>query len=114
MIFETYSLGDRSKVFFEVEKKIITNVRGHFTYTLIGTSNTGKLVSAIVNKSQWDNFDVPIEEREINKRTNKKKERAKHLNPKRKRKTPVPKDKRKVYNEEIEKWLIEHYNLHPE
>lgn len=110
--FETYSLGQRKKVKFTVEKKIMSNIRGHLTYNLMGTSQNGKNVSALVNKEQWDAFDVPVEKREVNKKVNRLKTRRKRLNaqiPQKER--HVPKNKRKVYNEEIEKWIIEHYDL---
>ena len=110
--FEAYSLSQRKKVKFTVEKKTVSNIRGHLTYNLMGTSQNGKNVSTLVNKDQWDVFDVPVEKREVNKKVNRLKTRRKRLNaqiPQKER--YVPKSKRKVYNEEIEKWIIEHYGL---
>ena len=109
--FEAYSFHDKCKVMITIISKIRTNVRGHLTYTLIGLSPSGKKVSALVNKEQWDEYDVPIEEKEVNQKIDRKKQRIKGLQPAYKRKTPIPKSNRKVYNIEIEKWLAEHYNL---
>lgn len=61
MKFEAYSVRDKKRVLLEIISKIVTNVRGHFTYTLIGLNEDGKQISTLVNKSQWDMFDVPIE-----------------------------------------------------
>jgi hypothetical protein len=109
--FEAYSISDKCRVMIEVISKIRTDVRGHFTYTLVGISPSGKKVSTLVNKEQWDEYNVPIEEKEINKKIDRKKQRIKGMKSSYKRKTPIPKSQRKVYNEEIEKWLIEHYDL---
>jgi hypothetical protein len=112
--FEAYSIHDKEKVMITVTSKIITNVLGHYTYTLIGISPSGNKVSTLVNKEQWDEYDVPIEEKKIDKKIDRKRQRVKGLNPIYKRKTPIPKSQRKVYNEEIEKWLAEHYDLNLE
>ena len=109
--FEAYSFHDKCKVMINIISKIRTNVRGHLTYALIGLSPSGKKVSALVNKEQWEEYDVPIEEKEINDKIDRKKQRIKGLQPAYKRKTSIPKSQRKVYNEEIEKWLVEHYDL---
>lgn len=51
--FEAYSIYDKCKVMINVISKIKTNVRGHFTYMLIGLSPSGKKISTLVNEEQW-------------------------------------------------------------
>lgn len=111
MRFVAYVPCERAKVEFEVKSKIRTDVRGHFTYMLQGLTDKGNKANALVNRSQWDKFDVPVEERVIEKKTDRRRMRNRYLKPSRKRKTPVPKSKRKVYDEEIERWLAEHYDI---
>lgn len=111
MKFEAYSVKDRKKRLFEVQKKIVTNVRGHLTYTLIGKTEDNCNMSALVNKQQWDQFDVPIEQRKIDKVINRKYKRKQMLKPKLKPAKRILKDKKYVYNNEIEEWLIKHYDL---
>ena len=111
MRFITYVPCEKSKVEFEVKSKIRTDVRGHFTYMLQGLTDKGNKANALVNKSQWDKFDVPIEERVVGKKTDRKRMRNKELKPAVGRKTPIPKSQKKAYNEEIEKWLAEHYDI---
>ena len=111
MRFITYVPCEKAKVEFEVNFKIRTNVRGHYTYMLQGITDKGNKANALVNKSQWDAFDVPVGERVIDKKINRKKKRIKAMQPVVGRKTPVPKSKRRAYNEEIEKWLAEHYDV---
>ena len=77
MRFITYVPCERAKVEFEVKSKIRTNVRGHYTYMLQGITDKGNVANALVNKSQWDEFDVPVEERVIDKKINRKKKRIK-------------------------------------
>ena len=110
--FEAYSLNDKKRVMMKVESKMVSDIRGHLTYNLIGFSPSGYKISVLVNKDQWDEFDVPVETRKVEKKINRKKYRIKRLNISEddKPKTP-PKSKRRVYNEEIENWLIEHYDL---
>ena len=111
MRFITYVPCEKAKVEFEVKSKIRTNVRGHYTYMLQGITDKGNVANALENKSQWDEFDVPVEERVIDKKIDRKKKRIKAMQPVVGRKTPVPKSKRRAYNEEIEKWLAEHYDI---
>lgn len=111
MRFTAYVPCERAKVEFEVKSKIRTNVRGHFTYMLQGLTDKGNKACALVNQSQWDKFDVPIEERKIDKKVDRRRVRKSSMKPVVGRKTPVPKSQRKVYNEEIERWLAEHYDI---
>ena len=111
MRFITYVPCEKAKVEFEVKSKIRTSVRGHYTYMLQGITDKGNKANALVNKSQWDEFDVPVEERVIDKKIDRRKKRIKAMQPVVGRKTPVPKSKRRAYNEEIEKWLAEHYDI---
>ena len=110
MRFTAYVLVEGGKVEFEVKSKIRTNVRGHFTYMLQGLTDKGNKANALVNKSQWDKFDVPIEEKEVG-RTDRRRTRNSSMQPAVGRKTPIPKNERKAYNEEIERWLAEHYDI---
>ena len=111
MKFITYVPCERGKVEFEVTAKIRTDVRGHLTYMLTGLTAKGHKACALVNKSQWDNFDVPIEEREVPKKVDRKRMRNKSMQPAVGRKTPIPKSQKRVYNEDIEKWLADHYDI---
>ena len=111
MRFITYVPCEKAKVEFEVKSKIRTNVRGHYTYMLQGITDKGNVANALVNKSQWDEFDVPVEERVIDKKIDRRKKRIKAMQPVVGRKTTVPKSKRRAYNEEKKKWLAEHYDI---
>lgn len=111
MRFTAYVMMEGGTVEFEVTQKIRTDVRGHFTYMLQGLTDKGNKANALVNKSQWDKFDVPIIERKIEKTTNRKKMRNDSMRPAVGRKTPIPKSQKKAYNEEIEKWLADHYDI---
>ena len=81
MRFITYVPCEKAKVEFEVKSKIRTNVRGHYTYMLQGITDKGNVANALVNKSQWDEFDVPVEERVIDKKIDRKKKRIKAMQP---------------------------------
>lgn len=109
-IFHAYSVSHKNFVDFIVESKIKTKVRGHFTYILKGKTFNHKSITSLVNKEQWQQFDVPIEERNINKKIDRKKIRNKLLKPCKKVKKPR-KFQTKIYNEQIEKWLIDNYNI---
>ena len=111
MRFTAYVPCERAKVEFEVKSKIRTNVRGHFTYMLQGLTDKGNKANALVNKSQWDKFDVPIEERAIDKKVDRRRIRNSAMQPNVGRKTPIPKNEKRVYNEEIERWLAKHYDI---
>lgn len=102
---------ERATVEFEVTRKIRTNVRGKYTYMLQGVTEKGNVANRLVNKSQWDSFDVPVVEREVSKNTNRRRIRNDSMKPAIGRKTPIPKSQRRAYNEEIERWLAEHYDL---
>ena len=52
--FEAYSLNDKKRVMLKIYNKIVSDIRGHLTYTLIGYSPSGYKVSVMVNKEQWD------------------------------------------------------------
>ena len=111
MRFIAYVPCEKATVGFEVNSKIRTNVRGHYTYMLQGITDKGNKANALVNKSQWDEFDVPVEERVVERKIDRKRKRIKAMQPVVGRRTPVPKSKRRAYNEEIEKWLAEHYDI---
>ena len=111
MKFTAYILGERQFAEFEVTSKIKTDVHGHFTYSLRGVTENGTKASTVVNKSQWDKYDVPCEERFIEKIPDRKRKRNKSMQPVIGRSTPVPKGQRRVYDEEIEKWLASHYEI---
>ena len=111
MRFITYVPCERAKVEFEVKSKIRTNVRGHYTYMLKGVTDMGHQAVALVNKSQWDGFDVPVEEKTVSKKADRRRMRNDAMQPVVGRKTPVPKSQRRAYNEEIERWLAEHYDI---
>jgi len=111
MKFVTYVPCEKAKVEFEVTAKIRTDVRGHLTYMLTGLTAKGHKACALVNQSQWDNFDVPIEERRIDKKVDRRRVRNDSMQPVVGRKTPVRKSEKRVYNKEIEQWLAEHYDI---
>lgn len=108
-IFNAYSVADRKKVDCIVLSKIRTDVRGHLTYLLCCKTEKGRIITTLVNKDQWEQFDVPIQERQINK-VDRQAMRKRMLQPGKKLKKPKKKEIR-IYNEEIEKWLADHYNL---
>lgn len=109
--FLVFSLSVRKKVPMEVIEKVRTNVRGHLTYVLKGITENGKTASALVNKGQWDMYDVPIVQRSIDKKTDRKRQRVKSLRQGRRYKKDLPKAERRAYNEQIQKWIVEHYDI---
>lgn len=111
MKFRAYVLGEKQFADFEVTSKIRTDVRGHLVYVLCGFTERGNKASATVNKSQWDAFDVPMVEKSVNKKTDRKRKRNNSMQPHIGRKTPVPKNQKRVYDEEIERWLASHYGI---
>lgn len=79
---------------------------------LIGINSQNKRASINVTKSVWDKYDVPVTAAEKLKR--KKKSRVFEKNKtKNYHKSPIvpKKSKRKNYDENIEKWIAEHYGL---
>ena len=108
--FRTYVLVEKQDAEFEVTNKIRTNVRGHYTYMLQGLTERGNKANAVVNKSQYDKFDVPESEREITGKIHRDTIQDNLLSKKRKPR-PLTKNKRKAYNEEIERWLAEHNGI---
>ena len=111
MRFVAYVLVEGGKVEFEVMSKIRTDVRGHYTYMLQGLTDRGNKANALVNRSQWEMFDVPVEERKVERKADRRRTREKAMQPAVGRSTPIPKSQRKAYNEEIERWLAEHYDI---
>lgn len=111
MRFTAYVFQEGGVVEFEVLSKIRTNVRGHYTYMLQGLTDLGNKANALVNQSQWERFDVPVEERAVGRKTDRRRMRNRRMQPAVGRGTPVPKSQRKAYNEEIERWLAEHYDI---
>lgn len=102
---------------FEVTSKIRTDVRGHLTYMLRGVSERGIRLHTLVSKSQWDRYDVPVEEREVTRTAKQNRDLrrdalSRSLRPPMPRqKTKVPKSRKRVENEEIERWIAEHNGL---
>ena len=99
-----------------MEKSFTTYVsRGyeHTVYELYGIRKNGKKATCFCNKQQWDKFDVPIKERKPRSKSEIKSEHKSKLEiisySKDAKKRSVR--KRKVYNEEIEKWLLEHNDI---
>ena len=111
MRFKAYVLVEHGTVEFEVMSKIRTDVRGHLTYMLQGLTDKGNKANALVNKSQWDMFDVPVVEKTIAKKKDRGFARNKAMQPAIGRKTPIRKCEKRAYNEDIEKWLAEHYDI---
>lgn len=109
--FYGYVLKKKKKADFEVLSKVRTDVHGHSTYVLIGEyrDDDGQVwkCSSLVNKDQWDRYDVPVTERKPNQakrgdyRAKKKRVLAKM----------APTRRNKVYDQEIEKWLLEHSDM---
>ena len=108
--FTTYVLVEKKESEFEVTNKIRTDVRGHYTYMLQGRTKLGNKANAVVNKSQYDKFDVPSEERVVTRKINRRTIQNNTLSKKRKER-PLPKSRRKAYNEDIERWLAEHNGI---
>lgn len=94
-----------------VEKKTY-QIRQNHIYLLIGVDKFNKRASVNVTKSVWDKFDVPVTTVE---KLKKKRDVQTYENNKKKRhrKSPVvpQKNKRKNYDENIERWIAEHYGL---
>ena len=111
MRFRAFVLVEHGTVEFEVTRKIRTDVRGHLTYMLQGVTDKGNKANALVNKSQWDKFDVPVEEKVVSKNADRRRVRNKAMQPAIGRKTPIRKCEKRAYNEDIEKWLAEHYDI---
>ena len=114
MRFSGYCIVERAVVEFEVKSKIRTDVRGHKTYMLRGVTDRGSNMCTLVNRSQWEKFDVPVEEeRFIVRKTDHRAMRNNQLKPsaeRRKHRMNLKHDK-VVYNEEVERWLAEHYDI---
>lgn len=108
-IFSAYSVADRKKISCIVQSKIRTNVKGHLTYTLCCRTQKGKTITSFVNREQWEQFDVPIQEKQADK-VDRRRIRKRLMKPSKKIIKPR-KYKTQIYNEEIEKWLADHYNL---
>ena len=111
MKFIAYVHSKRAKVEFEVESKVRTNVRGHYTYALCGHTDDGVRASTIVNKSQWDGFDVPVEERVVSEKPTRRLERRDKMQRPVKGAKPRNVLKKRAVNEDIERWLAEHYGI---
>lgn len=99
------------KVDFEVTSKVRTATHGHYTYALCGeyVREDGTVIrcGALVNKGQWDRYDVPVTDKVAGK--NRK---ADHLRKRRAMERVVPsKNYRKSTDEEIERWLLEHAEM---
>ena len=92
-----------------IEKKWGQTNEKHFIYILKGRTIRGTYATSNVNKEVWDRYDVPITKMEVKKHARNEYEISRK-NYKRKMKIP-PKSRRKVENEEIEKWLAEHLDL---
>ena len=106
MRFRAYVLSE-GDVEFEVTNKIRTDVRGHYTYMLQGVTDRGRKANALVNRSQYDRFDVPSEERSVERKIDRKSIRRKSIEPARR---PAS-GGRRALNEEVERWLAEHNGI---
>ena len=104
----------------EVVRKSFTrfSVSGYqrTVYMLYGVRDNGKQATALVSKEQWEQFDVPAEEKAPRSRSEKKQDHEMVLESletgkKKKSKAEKPKRYRRAYNEEIEKWLAERNGL---
>lgn len=113
MRFHAYVLVEGGTVEFEVQKKLRTDVHGHYTYMLKGVTDKGHCACAVVNKSQYEQFDVPSEERVVKKSLQMKRrvQRISEMKPIKKRKGRLVKSMKKCLDEDIEKWLADHADL---
>lgn len=107
-----YCPAERKYTELTVLEKNRTDVRGHMTYVLVGITKDGHRCGALVNKSQWDRYDVPIKEKKISKKGIAVREAKRIKSQKPEWKTRPPKKfRRKVISNEVEKWLAEHYDI---
>ncbi len=112
-----YCTATRRMEEFEVTSKIRTDVRGHFTYMLRGTGPRGITLHALVNKTQWDRYDVPVVEKAVTRTAKQNRElrddaAMRYLKkPLPKQKSKVKKCRKRVFNEDIERWIAEHNDL---
>jgi len=87
----------------------------HTVYMLYGIRANGAKATSMVNREQWERFDVPIEEHKPRSKRERKEEHDKKMKliafPKPKEAKEPPKNKRKAHNEEIEKWLLENNGI---
>lgn len=95
-----------------VREKIQTDVRGHMTYVLVGVATDDEKIkfSTLVNRSQWERYDVPIQNREVVRKVNRKRDMEVSMNKYEEPSLP-PKSRRRSTNAEIERWLAEHYGI---
>lgn len=95
----------------EIVKKGFAKVRDGVTaYNIHGVAENGDKACNNVAKEVWNRFDVPIIEYTVRK----KKRRniiERELLPKSISNSPVSRSRKKVLNDEIEKWLAEKYNV---
>lgn len=109
------------KMDFEVMEKVRTHTCHHYTYVLTGEATdpeTGRKVraSSLVSEGQWNKYDVPVIEREVNPNGADDRRRAaarkKSMRPAKPRLHPVSKSRRKPAKDpEIERWLMEHNGI---
>lgn len=94
----------------EIVKKGFLNLGKRIVYNIHGVNDDGHKACANVAKDVWDRFNVPIveytmrekEQRGFWEKTQKGKKTYRY---------PIQKSRKKVQNEEIERWLTEKYDL---
>ena len=89
--------------------------RWRTVYMLWGVRVDGRQATLFCNKERWDEYDVPVEETKVRSKEEKKAEHKINVEllacPKEKKEREKPKNCKRVYNEEIEKWLLEHNGI---
>lgn len=113
MKYKMFRLGRLQWEDCEVIEKKVYNVQGHEKYVLIGLDTCNKRAGINVTRTTWDKFDVPITT-SINIKKKKNRYRDYESNKKTFQKSyPIipPKKRRKNHDENIERWIAEHYGL---
>lgn len=108
--YRLYLVSRRNWQDCEIVQKGFVNLGKRKVYNLHGVADNGNKAVNNVAKDVWDRFDVPIIEHEVRRR-DKRDAWEKNLEPRTKWKGPIPKSRRKIQNEEIEKWLAENYGI---
>lgn len=96
----------------EIVKKGIVNVRQNsHIYNLHGVSSKGHKACSNVAKEVWDRFDVPVVEHKVKRDIPRNSLENEMDLRKRKTKQKISKDRRKIENDDIERWLAEKYDM---
>ena len=118
--FDMVVLPEYKKERCKVVKKSFTSYfsggHQHTVYMLYGIRQNGAKATSMVNREQWERFDVPIEERKPRSKRERKEEHKKKMKliafSKETKPSREPgKNKRRAHNEEIEKWLLENNGI---